>query len=258
MDTLALLCNLHAEGPATLQRLRRTGCESLASLLSLESNDLAARLDWTERMAERFLREAALLAERLDEDVELSREVESEEDEERELIVDDESEHVLESDHEAVELTTLESAAEVAEVEMVLGAWRELDRVAPPEPPSDYVLPRPAAEARVLELPNRALDQVRIDGLTPELVRRLAEVGVLSLRGLAEAPDLELARKIPLSFTRLRHLQFLATKELAALPPVKREPATLSADEREAPEISAAFEFPQPRPERFETAGPFA
>ncbi len=32
MDTLALLCNLHADGPATLQRLRRAGCESLAAL----------------------------------------------------------------------------------------------------------------------------------------------------------------------------------------------------------------------------------
>ena len=251
MDTLALLCNLHAEGPATLQRLRRTGCESLASLLSLESPDLATRLDWTERMAERFLREAALLAERLDEDVTWSREVES--DEEADLDVrDEEPEPAFASEQEAGELSALESAVETEEVEIVLGAWRELDRVAPPEPPADYVLPRPA-EARVLELPNRALDQVRIDGLTPALVRRLADVGVLSLRGLAEAGDLELARKIPLPYTRLRHLQFLAARELAALPPLKR-----ATEEREVAEVSTAFEFPQPRPERFETAGPFA
>ena len=256
MDTLALLCNLHAEGPATLQRLRRTGCESLASLLTLESLDLAARLDWTERMAERFLREAALLAERLDEDVTWSREVES--DEEEDLDVRDELQPALEIESEAGEPVVLESAEETAEVELVLGAWRELDRVSPPEPPSDYVLPRPAAEARVLELPNRALDQVRIDGLTPELVRRLADVGVLSLRGLAEGPDLELARKIPLPYTRLRHLQFLAARELATLPPVKRETHEPEPDERRTEEIGATIEFPQPRPERFETAGPFA
>ena len=33
MDALALLCTLHADGPTTLKRLRRSGCEDLSSLV---------------------------------------------------------------------------------------------------------------------------------------------------------------------------------------------------------------------------------
>src|SRR5262245_17448921 len=66
MDTLALLCNLHADGPATLQRLRRAGCESLAALRRLDAAGLAERLEWNLRTAERFLREARLLGERVE------------------------------------------------------------------------------------------------------------------------------------------------------------------------------------------------
>jgi len=66
MDALALLCNLHADGPFTLQRLRRSGCHSLDSLLELPAIQLSTHLDGSARTAERFLREAHLLAERLE------------------------------------------------------------------------------------------------------------------------------------------------------------------------------------------------
>jgi len=77
MDTLALLCNLHADGPATLQRLRREGCESLEALLELEAPVLSRCLGSSEEVSRRFLREALVLAERLGEPVawEISEEV---------------------------------------------------------------------------------------------------------------------------------------------------------------------------------------
>lgn len=258
MDTLALLCNLHAEGPATLQRLRRAGCESLVALVRFDAPELARRMDWSERVAERFLREAALLAERLDEEVAWSREVESESEADlapeagaaahwqAEAGEDEEGEEVEadEADDEAEEEPVLE-VVESEQVEVVLGAWRELDRTAPPEEPREYELPR--ASASLPAAPNRALEETRLEGLTPDLARRLGELGVLTLRGLIEAKDLELARKIPLGFTRLKRLQFLAARELALLP-------AQAAPPRPAP----SFDFPLPPVERFETAGPFA
>lgn len=68
MDTITLLCNLQAEGPATLRRLRAHGCENLTELLELPLSRLAAALEADERTAERFRREARALSARCDED----------------------------------------------------------------------------------------------------------------------------------------------------------------------------------------------
>ena len=65
MDPLALLSNLHGDGPATLQRLRRYGCDTLAGLLSSPAGDLAPILGWEVVRAERFLREADVLLGRI-------------------------------------------------------------------------------------------------------------------------------------------------------------------------------------------------
>jgi len=65
MDPLALLCTLHADGPRTLQRLRRAGCGDLTSLEDLGSEQVAGVLDWDDDRAGRFLREGGALAQRL-------------------------------------------------------------------------------------------------------------------------------------------------------------------------------------------------
>lgn len=68
MDTLALLCNLHADGPETLHRLRTAGWDSLAELSDVEPGELAKALDVTATRAKRFQREAQYLATRLGDD----------------------------------------------------------------------------------------------------------------------------------------------------------------------------------------------
>lgn len=73
MDALALLCNLYGDGPATLKRLRSAGCDSFGALDDLEPDQLAPILGTNEAAARRFLREARLLVERL-EDEELEQE----------------------------------------------------------------------------------------------------------------------------------------------------------------------------------------
>lgn len=254
MDTLALLCNLHAEGPATLQRLRRSGCESLAGLLPLSATDLAGLLDWPAQRAERFLREAALLFERLDESPHSRPELEEDESDtsaELEELDDAEDEDEDESEEEE-ELETEEELEEAAEdaagfappserVAAVLGAWRELDRVAPPSEPTDYVVPRPPPA------PDRRLAESRLE-LEPALLARLAGHGVLTLRQLVSAEDASLARALGIGFTRLKHLQFLAARELIE---VERTPVATAPE----PGIQA---FAPPPCEPFETAGPFA
>lgn len=260
MDTLALLCNLHADGPATLQRLRRAGCETLAALRRLDAGQLSQELDWNERAAERFLREAALLCERLEDDEADAEELEDPEFElESELVAeldgeDAESEDEVEAEVEAEEdeaeaepeLEEAGYAPPVERVEAVLGAWRELDRVAPPEEPGEFVIPRPAPP------PDRSLAEVELEGLSPRMVARLRELGVHTLRELLAARELELSRALPLGFTRLKHLQFLAMRELEQLANRPAEPAKSSRP-------YAVFEsFTPPPVEPFETAGPFA
>ncbi|MEZ6016329.1 MAG: helix-hairpin-helix domain-containing protein [Planctomycetota bacterium] len=70
MDGLALLCTLHADGPATLKRLRGVGCSNLFELLERPVTDLAHALDVAPAAARRLLREARLLAERVGPDLE--------------------------------------------------------------------------------------------------------------------------------------------------------------------------------------------
>ena len=65
MDALALLCNLFAEGPETLRRLRGAGAESLEDLGELRFSTLEAALGRGDAAAQRFLREARELAVRL-------------------------------------------------------------------------------------------------------------------------------------------------------------------------------------------------
>ncbi|MBL8862560.1 MAG: hypothetical protein JNK02_11180 [Planctomycetes bacterium] len=65
MDGLALLCALHADGPQSLRRLRRSGCPSLESVATLDAARLAELLASSPAAAQRFRREAELLLARL-------------------------------------------------------------------------------------------------------------------------------------------------------------------------------------------------
>ena len=300
MDTLALLCNLHADGPATLQRLRREGCESLDALLALEVPKLCQCLDWSEEFSQRFMREAVLLAERLGETVawEISEEVieefeqgpdpeslrepevvESHEafepgggerdpytvdelmgeaaeasDETQETLETneeaEEDEYLIEEDYDPAhdELDEVEyeeeeyeeveeevvaaeaPAANPVSLAQVLGTWRDLDDSNPPLGPDESSDEHVAATADDEELrdyvvdpgeasPNRPLARVELPGLERKLVHRLAQLGIHSLGGLVEAPTTALARRLPMPFTRLRRLQFLARRELARTTP---------------------------------------
>src|SRR5882672_3030438 len=65
MDAMALLCTLHADGPATLKNLRQAGCSSLEAVESMGEERLSKILGTPAAAARRFAREARHLKERL-------------------------------------------------------------------------------------------------------------------------------------------------------------------------------------------------
>ncbi|MBK7876881.1 MAG: hypothetical protein IPJ77_14240 [Planctomycetes bacterium] len=65
MDAMALLCTLHADGPATLKRLRQAGCSTLEALEVLDAERIASLLACTPASARRLQKEARGLRERL-------------------------------------------------------------------------------------------------------------------------------------------------------------------------------------------------
>ena len=65
MDTLALLCTLHADGPASLQRLRAAELSSIGDVLGCSVETTADVLGLSMAQARRFHREARMLAMRM-------------------------------------------------------------------------------------------------------------------------------------------------------------------------------------------------
>ncbi len=283
MDALALLCNLHADGPVTLQRLRRCGFDSLPALLEVESEELVVKTGWEERVAERFLREAWCLAERLDEGL-------LEEDEEEEELHDLESaafdEDAFEDAEEELEDEADEPllAAELAPpaagpgrdgrdgrkvgqgVERVLGAWRDLDAEAPP-PPAQRLVPapdllQPASKSGSprgplggrLGSPHTPLE--RLPDLAPEHLAALRRAGLSTCEELTAASTLELAQRLGLGFTRVSRLQFLARRAASAVeaPPSEQRPVFPSGTSQDGRWSSYVREEVGPD----SPAGPFA
>ena len=197
MKNLALLCNLHADGPVTAGALRRDGCEGLSTLLEYEVRDLARLLDWDDARAERFLREGAELQERLDQGLLASEESYFEEEE------------VLEGDDEEDAVDWDEEEREDTSVQTILDTWRDLDEETPPPPPGEgFVLPRPEPGS---ETPLRAL---AVAGLSPDVAEQLSALGISTAESLLDRAPLELSEALDLGLTRVLRLQFLVRRSL--------------------------------------------
>ena len=66
MNALALVCNLYADGPRSLSKLRAAGRVELEDVLGLSADELVQLLGMSASAAERFLREAETLGRRVD------------------------------------------------------------------------------------------------------------------------------------------------------------------------------------------------
>jgi len=186
MDALALLCNLHGDGPVTLTALRDLGCEDLVGLEALGESLLGDILGRDERGVQRFRREARLLGERLD--------GESRTDAPAPIAVIAPQPPPVASPEPEPEPPQVAAADRGPVVSAVLDLWRQFDH--PVEPTSV----------------SNVLAEVTLSGLKPDDVVALARVGVRTLEELAEADLLSLTEGSGLPYTHVAHLAFLARK----------------------------------------------
>lgn len=254
MDALALLCTLHADGPATLRRLRAAGCDSLAALESLPVDQLGELLHVTPAVARRLEREARALRARVDDDP-LEHEEAPEglvrgslsgpggEAEGSSAALDRVDQELLgrvldtvrevpegADDSAAVPLTGLApGAADEAPQRPSFASIVEssmTDDPAPADPLQDAAAdPLPMAQLPAVEsLPVPAFDPSgglragTVDGLDAELSVDLARAGIVDLAALVAADCDDLAHRTGRSFAQLRRLQFLAKRQLPREP----------------------------------------
>lgn len=251
MDSLALLCTLHADGPATLRRLRKAGCQSLVDLDRVGADSIATTLEIPPAMARRLVREARMLHERVGGDT-----LDAEEAPEGMAVATlgnpqaplTESSDLDRKDRDLIR-TVLGDARPVSgfrsdpepvvELEPMGGAF-----AAQPIPRPDEIveLVQPAEPATEYLLVGR------VDGLDKNVAATLSEVGIDTLTALVEADASWLARQTGLSFGPLRRLQFLARKSLQVdgevSIPVVEEAEQVSPMVPEVETTFASFEVP--------------
>jgi len=205
MDALALLCTLHADGPQTLKRLRNSGCDSLQALESFEPAALARTLDVAPAVARRLAREARLLAQRVDVDLD------------REEAPTFET-HVS----EPVEVAVPAAAATADHLERrdrellgkVMERWREEDSSVVED---DTVLLESESRSDDDEFTTTEetlLGVGELDGLRDADVAQLAGAGITTLEELVGADSFELVQASGLPFANVKRFQLLAQRAL--------------------------------------------
>jgi hypothetical protein len=275
MDTLALLCNLHADGPDTLQRLRTAGWDTLAEIEAVELPELERVLETDARHAHRFQIEAGHLRERLGGGLEESPRPSAPPKPPASRAA---TKHPRAEPRPSPEPGSDESgerppfaAARLRGVTAIPAVSREqVDSVETGEPPDaaerhaepelerparELLIPRPAPERAASRPPHEsrpaeleqpvargpALAPNAVDGLDAPAVARLAEAGVESLADLVAATPLELSGTTGLGLTHLLRLQFLARRALADPGTGQETPAVRAPAAEAASDVAGPF-----------------
>jgi hypothetical protein len=214
MDAMALLCNMHADGPATIKVLRRAGLLSLADVSRAPHERIADLLGVSPAYARRFAREARLLGERLGEsalDVEeaatpgvpsMHAEI---------VAREHEPERGIDPALQDEPVRGVDSARRhEPELEFDPPAARADSHDARIEPRAELA----ASRARVVPMSGTRLAPGVIEGLDAAWCDRLVAQGVLTLETLVDAPLMKLARRLGVPLTGLMELQILAQRFL--------------------------------------------
>jgi hypothetical protein len=196
MDALALLCTIHADGPATLTRLRSAGIATLAQVAATDAVQLAALLRCAVAQARRFQREAGGLGERLESDTPTVAVVSKKQ------------------DKRPAPKAAPKASVGPKKLEEVLARWRSLDSTA-----VTIVPPAPAAVAAVHEANAPVgLEAGCVDGLDLTAVEVLAQHGVTTLAVLAACDAVHIGTASGLGYTRVHRWRALAQRAMAAAP----------------------------------------
>ena len=186
MDSLALLCNLYGDGPATLRRLRESGLASLDAIAEAEPERLAGVLRTSVRSARRFQHEGRILIER-----------------------------TAAGDPAVPRETPAPEAVPSGDplLAKVLETWRRLDDEAATPPSASQAAAPPFPSAEDVAFMN--LDDAAIDGLDSAQRERLAHAGIRTLEDLTGCDALHLATAEGIALTRVLHWQLLGRRALA-------------------------------------------
>src|SRR6202008_1222637 len=185
MDTLALLCNLLAEGPATLRVLHREGVKTLSDVEAQRIDHLASLLGASPAGARRFAGEARMLAARM-------------------------GAAPLEREQNAPFLSA-ESPEEPSPLTPAIRRAVETPRSAPravetPRHAPTYTTPF-ASGAPFAS--GTSLRPGSLEGLDASLCDHLAREGITTLEALADASGSSLAKRLGIGLPRLMDLSYL-------------------------------------------------
>ena len=212
MEALALLCTLHADGPSTLKRLRKGGCDSLLAVEGLPAEELAKLVGISASTARRFAREAGNLRQRLDPG------------EEAPALEMEEVPEFLEHDALQTQVQTGLDQRDALAKERMLAAPTPAAPVelviheAEPE-----ALGEPPVECAPISEPVTTLEPGAVDGLDQKVIDVLASAQVMGLWDLANLDARTLAKTTGLPYTLLTRTRFLA-RRLQPAPPVETSP----------------------------------
>jgi hypothetical protein len=201
MDEIALLCNLHADGPTTLRVLRRAGLRTLPQVSTVDVRKLADTLGVSPSFARRFAREARLLAGRM-----------------------------------GAEGLDVEETAPNAAVESLRSTEALPPEPVAREPIARELTPSPKSAPErptIVASTGTRLVGGMIAGLDRQACDRLVAHGIRTLEELAVAPGLALARRLEMPLPRLFDLQYLAQQRINAPVTTNAEPEAAADRERE-------------------------
>ncbi len=198
MDGLALLCALHADGPQSLRRLRRSGCPSLDSVLDFDLERLAELLASTPASAERFQREARYLITRLGPGASSRTDAA--------LLEAEEGVSAQGVSAEVARTPELPRAYDRA-----LARWRELDALEDAESAAEPIVEESSAPARH---PSPRTPLTVLQDLADESRGALLAVGIIDLEALAVCDALELSNATGLDYSNAVRWRWLARRAL--------------------------------------------
>ena len=259
MDALALLCTLHADGPATWRRLRESDCHALSDLARLQPAELAEILGGTLASAKRFLREARHLEERVGGNW-------LEHEEQRPVPAAGAGPAASQA-ADGARAETL-PARDQQILDEVLRAWRDEDERESGADEEDSCAAQPEAPTALAATPHEdELVPGALEGLDAAACERLRGAGVRTSEELLAAELGELALRAGLGFSRLYRWRALAARRRRAEPvaserisPAEAPGASGSRDLLQIPARAPALQDRTPRwsPVEEGAAGPFA
>jgi hypothetical protein len=241
MEAMALLCNLQADGPATLRKLQELGCRTLEDLERMPVFELAGALESDAAFAQRFIREGRALQQRIGSG---------------------------EADPEEAQVADPRRSRREEPLARPAGARPSAGRM-PASGRAEGAGPEPRSLRLPAQPPGTALRAGLIQGLDAAWCQALIGQGILTLEGLFDAPGLALAKSLGRPYPQLLDLQCLARRQLnqmrAATATIERDDASTSpvpayAAQRtpRRPLAEPDYTIFPPRPPAAERVGPGA